>query len=502
MHTTMSSSKALGAQVSTPPAPNTVSGGRAHHLVARAHQRLASRRAIDLLPGWPLVLLFVGYPLWWILGVAVFAPVVAAIPMLFYLLSLRHIRLPSGFPLWLMFLAWAAAGVTVLWVQPSGTLAVTGLDRLVPFGYRLSWYAAATIVLLYVGNLARAQLSDERVYRLLGWMFLVTVVGGYVGYLAPSVPIRSILEIILPAGVRSNDFLSVLIHPNLAQLQDIGIEVTRPSAPFVYANDWGANYGLLAPFFVLAWTGPRAGWRRKAFPFVALLAVPPVIFSLNRGLWLGLVVVAVFVAVRLALMGRLAAMGGVIGAALLTGVLLIATPLGGLVTERFENQHSNEGRSELASRALAIAWEESPILGFGGSREVAGNFYSIAGGSSDACPGCSPPQIGTQGHLWLLVFGHGVIGAAWFFGFVGRRLYAGLRDPSRDATAMCSVGVFYLTVMFAYDLLTLPTIILMIALGLLWRREDDPSLTRSASRRPAPDERSHLVNNPTQSRRP
>ena len=479
--------------------PTTVGASRAPHLVARARRRLASHRPVELLPGWPLVLLFVGYPLWWIGGVAVFAPLVAAVPMLGYLLALRHIRLPSGFALWLLFLAWATAGVTVLWVQPSGTLAVAGLDRLVPFGYRLAWYAAVTVVLLYVGNLRRSQLSDQRVYRLLAWMFLVTVVGGYIGYLAPNVPVRSVLEIVLPAGVRSNDFLSVLIHPNLAQLQDIGIEVTRSSAPFVYANDWGANYGLLAPFFVLAWTGAHAGWRRRVFPFVALVSVPPVIFSLNRGLWLGLVVVAIFVAVRLALMGRLAAMSGVLGAAVLTGALLGATPLGDLVTERFENQHSNEGRTELANRAVAIAWEESPILGFGGSREVAGNFYSIAGASSEACPGCSPPQIGTQGHLWLLVFGHGLVGAAWFFGFLGRRLVVGLRGTSRDATALCAVVVFYVTVMFAYDLLTLPTFVLMIALGLLWRHESEPAVVRFTDRRSALDEPSHGTTVPSAS---
>jgi hypothetical protein len=36
--------------------------------------------------------------------------------------------------------------------------------------------------------------------------------------------------------------------------------------------------------------------------------------------------------------------------------------------------------------------------------------------------------------------------------------------------------IFFGTVMFAYDLLTLPTFILMIALGLLWRRESLPAV--------------------------
>lgn len=462
------------AQQSTAPARSAASRpGRAQFFVGRARLRETLRPPVTLLPGWPLVALFAGFPLWWILGLGALAPLLAAVPMALYLLALRDIKFPSGFPLWLLFLLWASAGVTVLWLRPGGTVAVTGLQRLVPFGYRVSWYVAATVVLLYVGNLSRRQLSEQRIYRLLAFMFLVTVVGGYVGYLVPNLQLRSMLEVVLPAGLRSNDFLSELIHPTIAQHQDIGVEVTRPAAPYIYANDWGAAFGLLAPFFVLAWTGREAGWRRRAFPFVALLAVPPAIFTLNRGLWLGLIVSVLFVAVRLAVTGRIAALGGLVIVGVLAGGALVASPLGEVVQTRLDNPHSDEGRSELATRAFEIAWNESPIIGFGGSRELAGNFYSIAGGESEACPGCSPPQVGTQGAIWLLVFGHGLVGAAWFLAFIIRRLVAGLRDLSRDATALCTVIVFYLTVMFVYDLLTLATFVLMIALGLLWRREDD-----------------------------
>lgn len=449
--------------------PRTSPRGR--DLARRAQRRTTRRRRIALLPGWPLVALFVGFPLWWLLGFGVLGPLVAAVPMAYYLLTRREIRVPRGFGTWLLFLMWVGLGITVLWTQPDGTAPVAGLDRLVPFGYRICWYAAATIILLYIGNLSRSQLSDRRIYRLLGWLFLVTVVGGYVGYFAPGLPVRSALELILPAGLVSNDFLALLIHPNVAQLQDIGVQVTRPSAPYVYANDWGANAGLLAPFFVLAWTGPDAGWRRRVFPLVAVGCLPPIIFSLNRGLWLGLAVSALFVAVRLGARGRLGALAGVVAAAVLTVALLVTTPLGDLVTERFANQHSNEGRSALAVRAVETTLSESPLLGFGSTRELNGNFYSIAGGDSAACPGCSPPQLGTQGHLWLLVFGHGLVGTALFVGFVGRRFVAGLRDPSRDATALGAVVVFYASVMVAYDLLTLPTVLLMIALAVLWRRE-------------------------------
>lgn len=450
------------------------SSDRASWQVAIARRRRLQVRSIDLAPGWPLVVLFSAYPLWWIFGLGVVGPIFAAVPMAYYLLRLRHVRAPRGFSLWLLFLVWVIAGITVLWVQPTGTAPVSGLGRLIPFVYRLIWYLVATIVLLYVGNLKRSAFPDKRIYRLLGLMFLITVIGGYVGYLAPALSLRSVLEIVVPAGLRSNSFLALLIHPTVAQIQDIGVIVTRPSAPFLYANDWGANIGMFAPFFILAWTGPDAGWRRKAFPLVALVSVPPLIFSLNRGLWLGLITMSIFVAVRLAVAGRLAAFGGLLAAFMVLGVLIVGTSLGGLVTERLANQHSNDGRSELAVRAVESAWNESPIIGFGGSREVAGNFYSIAGGATADCSHCSPPQIGTQGHLWLLIFGHGLGGAILFLGFFARRFATGLRDRSRDAVAICAGTVFYLTVMVAYDLLTLATFIAMIGFAVVWRREIDP----------------------------
>lgn len=459
--------------------PRTSARGRS--LASRTQRRMRQRRRVTLAPGWPLVLLFAGFPVWWLLGFGVFGLLVAAVPMGYYLLTLREVRVPSGFGFWLLFLVWVVAGVTVVWVEPEGTAPVEGLGELVPFAYRICWYLAATIVLLYIGNIARSQLSDRTIYRLLAWMFLVTVVGGYVGYLVPTLPVQSLLELTLPAGVLGNDFLALLVSTEVAQLQDIGIDVTRPSAPYPYANDWGANAGLLLPFFVLAWTGPDAGWRRRLFPLVALLSVPPIIFSLNRGLWLGLGISAVFVAVRLGARGRLGALAGLAAAGALMAVVLVATPLGSVVTDRLDNPHSNEGRTELSVTSVQTTVAESPLLGFGNTRELSGNFYSIAGGDSAACPGCSAPQLGTQGHLWLLIFGHGLVGAALFLCFVGRRLIAGLRDPSRDATALCAAVVFYLTVMIVYDLLTLPTAFLMITLAVLWRREDmsTPSSTRA-----------------------
>jgi hypothetical protein len=439
---------------------------------ARSLRRQERPNTIRLLPGWPLTVLYMGYPLWWAAGLATVGFLVAAVPMAVFLLRRRRVVTPRGFGLWLAFLVWVVAGVTTLWMDVPGAQTVQGMGRLLPFSYKLAWYVAATVVLLYIGNTSEEELPGRRVFRLLAVLFLVTVAGGYLGWFFPQLELRSLLERVLPAAVTSNNFVQILIHPAAAQVQGIlGYDWPRPKAPFSFANDWGANLGLLLPFFVVAWAGRDAGWRRRCFPFVALLAIPPAIFSLNRGLWLGVLAMAVYATVRLAARGRVAAMAGLAAASLATVVLVTVTPLGGLLQERLAAPHSNQGRLELSSRAVAATAEASPVLGFGSTREVEGNFFSIAGGTSALCPECSPPQLGTQGHLWYLIFVHGFVGAGLFLGFVYFRFALALRDSSLEAIALTSCGVFFGIIMVVYDLIGPPLAITMIALGLLWRRE-------------------------------
>jgi len=120
---------------------------------------------------------------------------------------------------------------------------------------------------------------------------------------------------------------------------------------------------------------------------------------------------------------------------------------------------------------VRITLEGSPVIGFGSPLAVQGIFISIAGGETPTCPQQTPPLLGTQGHLLLLVFAHGFVGALWFLGFVYYRFFRGLRDPSPDAMAYTAVGVFFTAVMPVYDLVSAPLLTLMLALGLLWRRE-------------------------------
>ena len=124
-------------------------------------------------------------------GLGVLGFFLAAVPMAVSS-SRRQILVPRGFGLWLLLLVWVVAGISVLWVDAPGAVPVEGMGRLVPFAFRLGWYIVATIVLLYIGSFSRRAAATV---ALLAWMFLVTVVGGYLGKFAPTLEFPSLLEI-------------------------------------------------------------------------------------------------------------------------------------------------------------------------------------------------------------------------------------------------------------------------------------------------------------------
>ena len=90
--------------------------------LARPRQGLLARH-----PAWPITALLVGYPLWWVLGIADFMWIILAVPMALRMLawhvhSSRRLRVPPGFGLWLLFLICAVAGVTALTLTAPGTV--------------------------------------------------------------------------------------------------------------------------------------------------------------------------------------------------------------------------------------------------------------------------------------------------------------------------------------------------------------------------------------------
>src|SRR5262249_38119799 len=152
----------------------------------------------------------------------------------------RRLRAPQGLGAWLVFLAWMLLGGGVLWANAPGAVPGGTAGRLLPFAWRIAWYLASTIVLLYIATLTDEELPADRVGRLLGWMFVVPTAGGLLGTFAPHLQLPSPLEMLVHT---KNTFLLDAIHPKTAEVDTIlGFDQARPMAPFAYANTWGAAY--------------------------------------------------------------------------------------------------------------------------------------------------------------------------------------------------------------------------------------------------------------------
>jgi len=419
---------------------------------------------------WPLATLVLGFGLWWLLGIAQLMTILVALPMLAQLWRRGPVLLPHGWGWWSLFLVWVSLGIFVLWADAPGAVPGGGGGRLGVFLYGFAMYLACTVALVWVSNLTREELPFGRLARLLSWVFVITTVGGVLGLVLADVQLKSALELLLPGSLTSNSFVRALIHPQFADVQEVlGRPEARPTAPFPYANTWGSALALSLPFFVVAWFRDGSRRRRIAGAVIALVALVPIVFSLNRGLWICLAVGAGYLIVVQLRSGRVGLALAAIGALAVAAVVFWLSPLGGLVGERLENQHSNDRREELLVQTVESAATGSPVIGFGGTRDVQGSFASIAGGSTADCPACGVPPLGTQGHLWLVIFAQGLVGAVFFLLFFLTALWRTWQHHSTAARTGFLVVSFFAIQMFVYDTLSLPLMMVMLAIGAAWR---------------------------------
>ena len=415
-------------------------------LVAVSEPGAAEAAADPAQPGsghrwsWPFLALFWGTPIWFVLGLQSLIWIILGVPMALALFSLRRIRFPKGFGLWLVFFAWML-------------LSATQLERntqLVAFTYRALVYAVALVVLLFVFNAPRRLLSDRAIGSALLAFWGYAIIGGWLGLVLGDASFTSIVELVLPRGLTQHEFVQGLVHPSFAQVQVfLGFDLPRPTAPFVYTNDWGANLGLLFPIVFASWR--LLADRGRGIVLVLLIAsVIPVVMSVNRGLWVSIAIGGIYGAAVLAARGdyRPLAAAGIAAAAILLVVLL--TPLRGVVESRFESDHSNETRLGLYSQVQTDV-AESPLLGFGSPR------------SNEENP--NHPAVGTHGHFWTVLFSHGLPGAFLFVAAVGS-LVLRTAFTRRDSGVWLHVVVALVLVeMWFYSLLPSPLIIVMAVAG-------------------------------------
>ncbi|WP_245929816.1 ligase [Allonocardiopsis opalescens] len=420
-------------------------------------------------PGWPLIAMVGGYPLWWALGLGQFAFWLFAVPMAVELVRRPAIRVPPGFALWLLFLAWSLFGLALVHLTPPDTM--PGSAGYLGFALRQVNYLVATVVCLYIGNLGRSRLPDATVARLLAWLCAVTVAGGLLGTFAPHFSYPSPLEALLPEGLAGDAYLRALLRPTAAQTMDfLGYDAPRASAPWEYTNTWAQNFSLLLAWLVAGWWCLGGTALRWAAGITAALALVPVVYSMNRGLWIALALAAAFAAHRLARAGRVRTLLATGCAAALLASAVALSPLLDVVQARLDNPHSDDGR-EAASAAAVRASFGSPVVGWGSTREMRGSGRSIAIGASRDCPQCGNMVIGNNGQLWLMLIANGWVGAALFLGYFGYTAWRYRADRSAVGSAALLGLLLPFWFMFVYTTMLAALIITMAGVAVLWRRE-------------------------------
>lgn len=343
--------------------------------------------------GWPIHLAFLGFPVWWALGLGAFIWPILAIPMALSLMRRHPVRVPRGFGVWILFLLWMLGSATQL-NDPARSL---------PFAYRAVTYFAATVIFLYLYNASADLLTDRMVVLSLAMFWMVVTAGGFLGTVAPHFEFRSPMESLLPNRLASNDFVHQLIHPASAQISTfLGYAESRPKAPFEYTNDWGAVFALTTPFVIMGWSVLRTSAWRWPMRMFLVAAVVPVVASLNRGLWLSLGLGLLYAGARMAARGRTRPLLGLVTGLALVAVLLLFTPLRGTIEARFAHPHSNQARETLYIEA-AKSVLQSPLLGFGSPHP------------SEINPNL--PSVGTQGQFWLVLYSHGIPGLVFYLGW-------------------------------------------------------------------------------------
>lgn len=342
---------------------------------------------------WPLWLVTAGLPITYVLGFYGVAWNVLAIVLGARLLANRATHFPrSTIPL-VLFVCWIPLSFSVL-----------GPSNLPIFTYRWTLFIGALAAMVWVINVSEKVMPTRRIVDWLAWLWIFMIGLGWLAQVLPNLDATTPFQVVTgPLG--RIEFFARISKIHLADVQPLlGRDIARPAAPFGATNSWGSAIGILTPFFVRSWIVDVDRKRRRTGLLLLAAAVLPILTSVNRGLWISLVVGLVYFAARKGLRGKFGPLVVLLAAMLTVGTLFVATPAGTIVTDRLSSaDESNESRGELYKDAWRGA-VDSPLVGNGVPRET--DYYE------------NSPPVGTHGLLWYLMFIHGFVGLALFLSWL------------------------------------------------------------------------------------
>lgn len=413
------------------------------------------------LPRWPLVAAFALYPLWWVLGLGSIAWIPLGACMAVLLARRGGVRMPTGLGIWFLFLLLMC-------------VSVIGLDspgRLIGFIYRALLYASVTTVFIYVYN-ARELLTARYVLGLVTVFWAFAVAGGYAGIFFPTFSFRTPFGLIVPSSLEANELVGEMVVRRMTQYNPdswLALE-PRPSAPFLYTNQWGNVYSLCLPMVVAYARELVLGKDLKkalAVSCVLLLSLVPALLTLNRGMFLGIAVAVAYVLVRFMLAGRLGQVAWIMAFGGVTGGVVVWLGVGSRLEERTTTSSSTEDRASLYRETLDRTLD-SPLFGYGAPRP------SVTEGL---------PSAGTQGHIWMVMFSHGLPALAIFLLALVWFVFATARVRNTSQLLVHAVQVVILTEVLYYGVLPNGLILSFTAAALLLRERDSRREADSAEQR-------------------
>ena len=354
------------------------------------------------------------FPLWWAMGLSELIWPAFGLLMIGSLLQSQSVAIPRFAMAWVVFLLFVAASGFMLEEQ----------QDVYSWVIRFSQYVSVGLIVPYVLT-HRDRTPARVVFGSVTALFIASVIGGYLGLLLGDFSFRSPLAYVLPGGFQANSFVRDVVNPSFADIERFlgRFEVTRPKAPFTYTNGWGAAMGLLFPFAVHdAITG--FGLSRKLARVALVASVVPIMLSLNQGLWISIAAGAGYAALRAAGRGDSRVVLQLMGVGLIATIALTATPLSNTIQSDLQNPNATEDRFELYEATLSEL-PNSPIIGFGGPREVREGL----------------PPAGTHGQLWIVLFSHGAGGALAYFAFIAGMFWS-TRRYRTNVGLWCHVVIF------------------------------------------------------------